>query len=112
MFTIDLSPLRGSPQYRRLYIAGLFSALGGQATYVATAYQLRQLTHSTLEVGALWGNSPTDLWAVGYFGASMHWDGTAWTVVSLTSQDFAGIAGTGPLDVWMVTATGAILHHP
>jgi MFS family permease len=53
MFTIDLSPLRGSPQYRRLYIAGLFSALGGQATYVATAYQLRQLTHSTLEVGAL-----------------------------------------------------------
>lgn len=53
MFKIDLSPLRGSRQYRRLYVAGLFSALGGQATYVATAYQLRQLTHSTLEVGAL-----------------------------------------------------------
>jgi MFS family permease len=53
MFRLDLSPLRGSKQYRRLYVAGLFSALGGQATYVATAYQLRQLTHSTLEVGAL-----------------------------------------------------------
>ena len=53
LFGIDLSPLRESKQYRRLYVAGLFSALGGQATYVATAYQLRQLTHSTLEVGAL-----------------------------------------------------------
>lgn len=52
-FGIDLSPLRASKQYRRLYVAGLFSALGGQATYVATAFQLRQLTHSTLEVGAL-----------------------------------------------------------
>jgi MFS family permease len=36
-----------------LYFAGLFSALGGQATYVATAFQLRQLTHSTLVVGSL-----------------------------------------------------------
>ena len=52
-FGLDLSPLRESAQYRRLYLAGLFSALGGQATYVATAFQLRQLTHSTLEVGAL-----------------------------------------------------------
>jgi MFS family permease len=53
LFGLDLSPLRASKQYRRLYLAGLFSALGGQATYVATAFQLRQLTHSTLEVGAL-----------------------------------------------------------
>jgi len=53
LFGVDLSPLRGSKQYRRLYVAGLFSMLGGQATYVATAFQLRQLTHSTLEVGAL-----------------------------------------------------------
>ncbi len=50
---IDLSPLRDSRQYRRLYVAGLFGALGGQATYVATAYQLRDLTHSTLAVGSL-----------------------------------------------------------
>jgi MFS family permease len=52
-FGIDLTPLRASKQYQRLYFAGLFSALGGQATFVATAFQLRQLTHSTLEVGAL-----------------------------------------------------------
>ncbi len=53
LFGLDLTPLRASKQYRRLYLAGLFSALGGQATYVATAFQLRDLTHSTLEVGTL-----------------------------------------------------------
>ncbi len=53
LFGLDLTPLRESKQYRRLYIAGLVSALGGQATYVATAFQLRDLTHSTLDVGAL-----------------------------------------------------------
>jgi MFS family permease len=53
LFGLDVSPLRESKQYRTLYFAGLFSALGGQATYVATAFQLRQLTHSTLVVGSL-----------------------------------------------------------
>lgn len=50
---VDLGPLRGSKQYRRLYIAGLVTALGSQATYVAVPFQLKQLTHSPLEVGAL-----------------------------------------------------------
>ncbi len=68
LFGIDLSPLRASKQYRRLYVAGLFSALGGQATYVATAYQLRQLTHSTLEVGALGLVELTPLLFFGLYG--------------------------------------------
>jgi MFS family permease len=50
---IDLTPLRISTQYRRLYIAGFITALGSQATYVAVPYQLRLLTHSTLAVGSL-----------------------------------------------------------
>lgn len=52
-FGLDLSPLRASPAYRRLYVAGFFSALGGQATYVTVAYQLKVLTGSTLAVGVL-----------------------------------------------------------
>ena len=39
--------------YRRLYFGGAFGALGGQATFVATAFQLREITHSALAVGAL-----------------------------------------------------------
>ena len=49
----DVTPLRQSAQYRAVYVAGFFSALGGQATYIATAFQLRLLTHSELIVGSL-----------------------------------------------------------
>jgi MFS family permease len=51
--SIDLTPLRISKQYRRLYIAGFITALGSQATYVTVPYQLKNLTHSPLDVGAL-----------------------------------------------------------
>ena len=50
---VDLTPLRASKQYRRLYIAGIVTAVGSQATYVTVPYQLRLLTHSTLAVGSL-----------------------------------------------------------
>ncbi len=52
-FGVDLSPLRRSAQYRRLYVAGLVTALGSQATYVTVPFQLKQLTESTLAVGSL-----------------------------------------------------------
>ena len=50
---VDLTPLRSSAQYRRLYVAGFISMLGSQATFVAVPYQLRLLTHSTLAVGSI-----------------------------------------------------------
>jgi MFS family permease len=53
VFGVDLSPLRSSVQFRRLYVAGFISMLGSQATYVAVPYQLKQLTHSTLAVGSI-----------------------------------------------------------
>jgi MFS family permease len=53
LFGVDLTPFRLSKQYRRLYTAGFISMLGSQATYVAVPFQLRLLTHSTLEVGSI-----------------------------------------------------------
>ena len=50
---VDLTPLRVSKQYRRLYAAGFITAVGSQATYVAVPFQLKTLTHSTLAVGSL-----------------------------------------------------------
>ncbi|HEY5120754.1 MAG TPA: MFS transporter, partial [Acidimicrobiales bacterium] len=50
---VDLAPLRVSKEYRKLYVAGLITALGSQATYVTIPFQLKQLTHSPLDVGAL-----------------------------------------------------------
>ena len=52
-FGVDVAPLRVSAQYRRLYIAGLITGMGSQATYVTVPYQLKNLTHSTLAVGSL-----------------------------------------------------------
>jgi MFS family permease len=52
-FGVDLSPLRSSAQFRRLYVAGFISMLGSQATYVAVPFQLKELTHSTLAVGSI-----------------------------------------------------------
>ncbi|MFI5052204.1 MAG: MFS transporter [Acidimicrobiales bacterium] len=50
---VDLTPLRVSKQYRRLYVAGFIAQLGGQATFVTVPFQLRNLTHSPLLVGTL-----------------------------------------------------------
>lgn len=50
---VDFTPLRISREYRQLYIAGFITAMGSQATYVTIPYQLKQLTHSPFDVGAL-----------------------------------------------------------
>ncbi len=50
---LDLSPLRVSATYRRLYASGFVTNIGSQATYVTVAYQLKQLTNSALAVGLI-----------------------------------------------------------
>lgn len=50
---VDLTPLRDSREYRQLYVAGFITAMGSQATYVTIPFQLKQLTHSPFDVGAL-----------------------------------------------------------
>ncbi len=53
LWGLDVAPLRASKEFRRLYIASAVTALGTQATYVTMPYQLKELTHSPLQVGAL-----------------------------------------------------------
>lgn len=53
IFGLDLTPLRASSQFRRLYASGFISMLGSMGTYVVVPYQLRLLTHSTLAVGSI-----------------------------------------------------------
>jgi MFS family permease len=50
---MDLRPLRGSRDYRRLFIAGLVGTIGSQGTYVVIPYQMKVLTGSVLYVGLL-----------------------------------------------------------
>ena len=51
---IDLTPLRSSPPFRRLFFGQAISFVAGEITWVAVPYQLFQLTHSTLYVGLLY----------------------------------------------------------
>lgn len=70
----DLTPLRGSRDYRRLYASSAISLLGSMVTAVAAPLQLKELTGSTIAVGlvgvaevvpmivcSLWGGAIADV---------------------------------------------------
>ena len=48
---IDLRPLRASPDYRRLWLAGVFSAMGSQLSAFAVLFYVWQLTGSVVWTG-------------------------------------------------------------
>ena len=50
---VDTTPLRESPQYRRLWFGYAVNQLGSQLTVVAIAYQIYKLTGSSLDVGLI-----------------------------------------------------------
>jgi MFS family permease len=50
---VDITPLRTSQPFRRLWFGTGISAIGSQITTVAIPFQVYELTHSTLVVGLL-----------------------------------------------------------
>ncbi len=50
---VDFAPLRESRDFRWLFSGNLVSTLGAQLTVVAIPYQVYELTHSSLQVGAV-----------------------------------------------------------
>ena len=50
---MDVGPFQEHRDFRLLLIAGTVFYLGGMMTYVAIPYQIYQLTHSNLAVGAI-----------------------------------------------------------
>ena len=50
-FTVDLTPLKESREFRLLFIGLLISMLGNQLTTVAIPFQVFSITHSSLQVG-------------------------------------------------------------
>ena len=50
---VDVTPLRDSPPFRRLWAGQSVSFVGSEIAFVAVAIQLYDLTHSTLDVGLL-----------------------------------------------------------
>ena len=52
--TLDLTPLRESQPFRRLFFGQAVSFVASEITFVAVPYQMYQLTHSTLDVGLIY----------------------------------------------------------
>jgi MFS family permease len=67
----DLSPLRESPAFRRLWAGSTLSAVGGALTTVAVPLQVYDLTRSPLAVGALGIASVVPTLLIGLLGGSL-----------------------------------------
>jgi hypothetical protein len=60
---------------------------------------------------AVWGSSPTDVWAVGAASVILHYDGATWTRMPVTFNDqFNGVWGFSATDVFIVGAEGLCLR--
>ena len=60
---------------------------------------------------ALWVRTPTDVWAVGWGGTVLRFDGTTWQLVpSGTTEYLHGVWGSSASDVWVVGSNGLIRH--
>ncbi len=65
------------------------------------------------DLGSVWGVDAGDAYAVGEFGAILHFDGSKWTPMSgvPTGERLNGIWGTGDADIFAVGDFGTILHY-
>lgn len=68
---LDLRPLRGSRDYRALFVAGFVGTIGAQGTYVVVPYQMKQLTGSVLDVGLLGAVEIVPLVVFGLLGGAL-----------------------------------------
>ena len=59
---------------------------------------------------AIGGTSPSDVWVARKAGNMFHWNGTAWSMVSLTGG-WRGVWGTAANDVFAVGSAGVIAHY-
>jgi hypothetical protein len=59
----------------------------------------------------IWGSSSMDVFAVGYGGTILHYDGVKWSVMnSGTTKYLLGVWGSAGTDVFAVGEAGTILH--
>ncbi len=67
----DLTPLRHSPAYRRLWLGTLLSSVGAQLTTVAVGLQVYDLSGSSFSVGLVGLFALVPLVVFGLYGGSV-----------------------------------------
>jgi MFS family permease len=99
---LDLTPLRASPSFRRLWWGLGISNLGTQLTVVAVGLQVYSITASTLAVGILGLCALVPLVALGLYGGAL-----------VDAYDRRKVALASSLSLWVISialATQAWLH--
>ncbi|MBV1779868.1 MFS transporter [Paeniglutamicibacter sp. ABSL32-1] len=89
----DLTPLRESPAFKRLWIGNALSAVGGQLTLVAVSLEVYALTGSSLYVGLLGAFALVPLVLTGLYGGSI-----------ADAHDRRKVALASALVLWAATA--------
>ncbi|HEV7948164.1 MAG TPA: MFS transporter [Glaciihabitans sp.] len=70
-WTLDITPLRESPAYARLWAGGVISGIGAQLTLVAVGVQIYDITQSTFAVSLVGIIALGPMIIVGIFGSSL-----------------------------------------
>ena len=111
----DLTPLRTSPDYRRLWTGFTLSNVGAQMAVVAVGLQVYDVTGSTASVGLVGLFALVPLVAFGLYGGALadHLDrrtlGLAASLLTVaTSVVAAGQAWLGNTSVWVLYAIVAV----
>jgi MFS family permease len=68
---VDLTPLRVSPPFRKLFLGQAVSAIGTQVTIVAVALEMYDITHSSFYVGLVGVAGLIPLIAFGLYGGAI-----------------------------------------
>jgi hypothetical protein len=102
----------GDPQRQYVLAAGS----GAVLRYNRTTLQWTQDTAPSVDIRAIWGSGPTNLWAVGATGAVLNnTGGSTWTQASLggipSGQSYYGIWGDpAGSNIWIVGGGGVVIH--
>ncbi len=103
-FAVDLTPLKKYPDFRFLWSAGLISNFGSMITYVALPFQIKLLTGSYLQVGAIGLVELVPLIVFGLYGGVLA-DKVDRKKMIWTTEFFA-------LFVSLTLFANSRLHHP
>jgi len=100
---IDLTPLRRSRDFRRLWFGNAISLLGSMLTTVAIPYQVYQLTGSTLAVGLLGIAALIPLLTISFLGGAIADAVDRRLLLIVSDLGLAGISG-------LLVANAALAH--
>ena len=107
---LDLTPLRVSKPYRRLWLGQSLSGVGTSLTTVAVGLQIYDLTGSTLSVGLVGLFALVPLVVMGLYGGSVVDAHDRRTVILLTSAGLLAVAVGFAAQAWLQLGNVGVLY--